>query len=79
MLYHEATFMQDRKSRAEQTNHSTTIEAATIAKKANVRHLMIGHFSQRYKSSEDLLKETKTVFKNTIVAEQGLTINFSDL
>ena len=79
LLYHEATFMQDRKSRAEQTNHSTTIDAATIAKKANVKHLMIGHFSQRYKSSEDLLKETKTVFKNTIVAEQGLTINFSDL
>ena len=44
LLYHEATFMQDRKSRAEQTNHSTTIDAATIAKKANVKHLMIGHF-----------------------------------
>jgi len=79
LLYHEATFMQDRKDRAEQTNHSTTIEAATIAKKAKVKHLMIGHFSQRYQDDSLLFKETKTVFDNTIVAKQGLTINFSDL
>ena len=79
LLYHEATFMNDRKERANETNHSTTIDAATIAKKANVNHLLIGHFSQRYKDERILLEESKTVFKNTMVAKQGQTINFNDL
>ena len=79
LLYHEATFMNDRKERAEETNHSTTIDAATVAKQAKVNHLLIGHFSQRYRDESILLEETKSVFKNTILAKQGLSINFSDL
>ena len=79
LLYHEATFMNDRKNRAEETNHSTTIDAATIAKLAQVKHLLIGHFSQRYRDESLLLEESKKVFKNTLIAKQGLTINFSDM
>ena len=79
LLYHEATFMNDRKNRAEETNHSTTIDAATIAKLAKVKHLLIGHFSQRYRDESLLLEESKSVFKNTLIAKQGQTINFSDL
>ena len=79
LLYHETTFMNDRKDRAEETNHSTTIDAGTIAKLAEVNHLLIGHFSQRYRDETILLEETKSVFKNTILAKQGLSINFSDL
>ena len=79
LLYHETTFMNDRKDRAEETNHSTTIDAATIAKLAEVNYLLIGHFSQRYRDEKILLEETKSVFKNTILAKQGLSINFSDL
>ena len=71
--------MNDRKDRAEETNHSTTIDAATIAKLAEVNHLLIGHFSQRYRDATILLEETKSVFKNTIIAKQGITIDFSKL
>ena len=79
LLYHETTFTQDRQERAFQTNHSTTIDAATIAKKAEVRNLLIGHFSQRYKDGDKLLKEVKSIFKNSIIAKQGITIDFSEL
>lgn len=68
-LYHEATFMEHEAARAKSTLHSTTIQAATIAKKANVGKLIIGHYSARYKDKNDLLEEAKTIFKNTFAAE----------
>jgi len=71
LLYYEATFMHDMLKRAEETYHSTTIQAATIAKKANVKKLLIGHFSARYNDLEPLLQETKSVFENTVLAEDG--------
>lgn len=71
LLYHEATFMQDKEVRAKETFHTTTIQAGTIAKKANVKQLIIGHFSARYKDAGPLLKETQTVFENTALAEEG--------
>ena len=79
LLYHEATFMNDRKNRAQETNHSTTIDAATIAKLAEVNYLLIGHFSQRYRDDSLLLEESQSVFKNTMIAKQGQTINFSEM
>ncbi len=72
LLYHEATFMHDRVKRAEETFHTTTIQAATIAKKAQVEKLLIGHFSARYKDLSPLLAESQSVFKNTALAEEGL-------
>ena len=75
LLYHEATFMNDMKERAKQTFHSTTIDAATIAKKANVKQLVIGHFSARYKNIEPVLNEAKTIFPNTLAAEDGMSIS----
>jgi ribonuclease Z len=71
LLYHEATFMQKLLPRATETYHSTTIQAATIAQKANVKKLMIGHYSARYKELTPLLEEAKTVFENTILAIEG--------
>ncbi|MGY8987006.1 MAG: ribonuclease Z [Flavobacteriales bacterium] len=79
LLYHETTFMEDRKERAIETFHSTTIDAATIAVKSEVGALLIGHFSQRYKELDELLSETKSVFDNTKLAQQGMQIDFSDL
>jgi ribonuclease Z len=73
LLYHEATFLNDLKERAIQTKHSTTIEAATIALKANVGKLIIGHYSQRYFDLEPLLKEAKSVFENSNLAIEGET------
>ena len=79
LLYHETTFMQDRSSRANETNHSTTIDAANIAKLSSVKNLLIGHFSQRYQDKGVLLEEVKSIFDKSIVASEGLTIDFSDL
>ena len=79
LLYHETTFMKDRASRADETNHSTTIDAANIAKLSKAKTLLIGHFSQRYQNKDLLLMEVKSIFDNAITAYEGLTINFSDL
>ena len=70
LLYHEATFTEEHKDRAEKTNHSTAKQAATIALKSEVNELIIGHFSNRYSDLNELLVEAKSVFKNTKIAEQ---------
>lgn len=72
LLYHEATFAQSDAARAKKTGHSTALQAATIAQKANVKKLMLGHFSARYRNDEELLAEAKVMFENTILANEGL-------
>jgi ribonuclease Z len=74
LLYHEATFMEDKAADAHAKFHSTAREAATIAKKAGVKKLVIGHFSARYKEVESLLQEAKEVFPETILGQDGMTI-----
>ncbi len=71
LLYHEATFLNDKEERAKETFHSTAAQAATIAKKANVKRLIIGHFSARYKNLYPLLDEAKEVFPETTLAMEG--------
>jgi ribonuclease Z len=73
LLYHETTFMDAEKDKAHETKHSTTLEAATIAKLAEVNRLVIGHFSARYRDLEPLLMEAKTIFQNTSLAEEGIS------
>ena len=73
LLYHEATFAVEHTSRAAETMHCTTVEAATVAKKAQVDKLLIGHFSARYPTLEPLLAESKAVFENTELATEGVT------
>lgn len=74
LLYHEATFAEDNALLAKDKFHSTAKQAAEIANFANVDKLIIGHFSTRYKNVEVLLEEAKTVFQNTILAQEGLMI-----
>lgn len=71
LLYHEATFMDQERSLAEQRYHSTTLQAATIAMRAKVDTLLIGHFSSRYRNLAPLLEEAQTVFPNTSLAIEG--------
>lgn len=71
LLYHEATFMNDRLERAKETYHSTTIQAGSVALKAGVKKLLIGHYSARYKELEPLLLETKSVFENSFLSIEG--------
>jgi len=68
-LYHEATFMESEIVRSKLTQHSTASQAATIAQKANVKKLIIGHYSARYINQSELLKEATDVFENTILGE----------
>ncbi len=74
LLYHEATFMEDKAADARAKFHSTAREAATIAQKANVKKLVIGHFSARYKEVESLLGEARAVFPETMLGEDGMRI-----
>ncbi len=68
LLYHEATFGNAERKLAKQTSHSTARQAATIALKANVKKLVIGHVSNRYNEAEDIRKEAAEVFPNTVMA-----------
>ena len=72
LLYHEATFMQDKLKNAREKFHCTAIDAANIASKADVCKLMLGHYSARYDDLEPLLNEAKSVFENTFLAEEGI-------
>jgi ribonuclease Z len=71
VLYHEATFLEDREDLAKKTKHSTTKQAASIAKSANAKQLIIGHYSGRYKDIGLFKKEAQEIFKNTELAEPG--------
>ena len=73
LLYHEATYIEKHKEKANATKHSTAMQAALIAKKAKVKRLLIGHISARYETAELHLSESKSIFKNTILAEDGET------
>lgn len=74
LLYHEATYMHERAPRAEQTRHSTALQAAMQARDAKVEQLCIGHFSASLKDENALLLEAQSVFPNTILANEGLVI-----
>jgi len=70
-LYHEATFLDKDHHLAEKTKHSTTKEAAAIAKKANVGTLILGHYSGRYSSFEIFRSEAQEIYPNVELAEDG--------
>ncbi len=71
LLYHETTYLKDLHERAASRFHSTTVQAATIAKKGNVKKLLIGHFSSKYELLDEFLTEACTVFENTELALEG--------
>lgn len=74
VLYHEATFCEAEIVRATKTAHSTARQAAEIAKLAEVKKLVIGHFSSRYTNLKPLLEEAKVVFSDTELAYEGKII-----
>ena len=71
LLYHEATFTEQLAKRAAETMHSTAAQAARIALDADVGQLLLGHFSSRYKTADDLLREALSVFPRTALSEEG--------
>lgn len=70
-LYHESTFLEEHVHLCKKTKHSTAKEAATIALKANVNKLILGHFSTRYGTIECFKEEAKEVFDNVLLADDG--------
>lgn len=71
LLYHEATFMHDRLERALETGHSTALQAGLVARQAQVKKLIVGHFSSRYDTLNELLEEARINFPNSYIANEG--------
>ncbi|MFD2890439.1 ribonuclease Z [Flavobacterium chuncheonense] len=76
VLYHETTFLDSEEHLAEKTMHTTAKQAATIALKANVKKLLMGHYSTRYASIEHFKTEGQTIFPNILLADDGKEFNF---
>lgn len=74
LLYHEATYAEAEIGHAQRYAHSTASQAAGIAKAAQAKKLLLGHFSARYEDENILLEEAKTVFNNTFLAQEELHI-----
>lgn len=74
LLYHEATFLNDRKDLAQKTGHSTALEAAQIAKEAKVKNLVLGHYSKRYSNIEAFKNEAQQEFQAVELGYEGKII-----
>ncbi|MBI1835800.1 MAG: ribonuclease Z [Flavobacteriia bacterium] len=78
-LYHEATFLEKDRARAKATFHSTAMDAAKIALKANVKKLLLGHLSARFENGEMHEQEAKSIFINVQFVEDGKVYIISEL
>jgi ribonuclease Z len=76
ILYHESTFLQSEENLAKKTLHSTAKEAATIAMKANVKQLILGHYSTRYENIKLFKEEAQTIFPEVLLADDGKSFDF---
>ncbi len=76
ILICESTYHSDQENKAEEYNHLTSFQAATIASKSNVQKLVLTHFSQRYKNIDEILKDAKQIFSDTVCAYDFMTIKF---
>ena len=74
LLYCETTFLKKDKDKAALTLHSTTLDAAKLAKKGRVKKLLIGHFSSRYDDDNVFNTEVASIFENVIISEEGKKI-----
>lgn len=72
-IYHESTYLDNMRHKAAERFHSTTKEAAAIARKAMVKQLLLGHFSSKYATLEAFQQEAREIFQNTELAIEGVT------
>ena len=76
VLYHESTFLDQHAKLAKPTKHSTAKQAASIAKKANVGTLILGHYSTRYGNLNVFKEEAQTIFDNVLLGDDGKVFEF---
>ena len=76
-IYHETTYLDNMRDKAVERFHSTTKQAATIALKAGVGKLLIGHFSSKYSVLDQFVEEAREVFPDTELALEGVTYNIN--
>ncbi|MDT0644388.1 ribonuclease Z [Zunongwangia sp. F363] len=77
VLYHESTFLEDKKELAAPTKHSTAKQAAAIAREAGVKKLILGHYSTRYSNINLFREEAREIFPDTELADDGKIFSFS--
>jgi ribonuclease Z len=75
-LYHESTFLEIHEDLCAKTKHSTARQAGIIASKAKAGHLILGHYSGRYKNLKAFKEEAETVFEPVSLSESGRTFIF---
>ena len=71
IIYHESTYLENDQHKATERFHSTAREAASIAKQAGARKLLLGHFSSKYKDLQPFIDEASTVFEPVELAIEG--------
>lgn len=76
VLYHESTFLEKNEKLALPTKHSTAKQAASIAKQANAKTLILGHYSTRYDDLNLFKEEASEIFTNVKLAKDGKSFEF---
>lgn len=76
VLYHESTFLEQDEQYTEKTMHCTAKQAAKIAKLANAKNLILGHYSTRYGSIEPFKEQAQEIFPNVHLADDGREFEF---
>jgi len=71
-IYHECTYVHAEIEKAHSRYHSTSVEAAEIALKANAKQLLLGHFSSKYKELDQFREEAAAIFPNVLVTQEGV-------
>ncbi|MBU9713995.1 ribonuclease Z [Evansella tamaricis] len=79
LLVHESTFSAEDGELAFDYYHSTSTQAATVAKLAKAKQLLLNHISSRYQmeDAKELLHQAKEVFENTVLAEDFMTLQIT--
>ena len=71
LMYHESTYLEIDKERAANRFHSTAQQAAHLAVKAGAHQLVLGHYSSKYKSTEEFEVEARTIFLQSFASKEG--------
>ncbi len=77
LLYHEATYADDRADKAAVHFHSTAAQAAATARDAGAGSLLLGHFASSYRNEEEHLRQAREIFPRTLAAREGLTLTIT--